>query len=120
MANRYSRTNLIGIVYPTEGDLTPYLEVVDGRYVRFLKELKFERSFIVTDSAAGRLEFISYQLYKTIDLWWVIGLYNGIVNPFKEVIAGKLLRVPTRASIDNFFKTIEASKQSTSRITVLS
>lgn len=117
MANRYSRTNLISIVQSDSGS---YLEMVDGNFVRFLSELKYDKSFMVTEAVAGRLEFISYQLYKTINLWWVIGLYNGIVNPFKEVVAGKIIKIPTKDSIDSYFKKIESNKQSTSRVTVLS
>ena len=120
MATRYSRTNLINIVTPTEGDTTPYLEVVDGKFIRFLNELKYDRSYMVTDAAAGRLEYISYQIYGTIQLWWVIGLYNGIINPIKDVIAGKILRVPTKESIDVYFNKVEDSNQNQSRITVLS
>jgi LysM repeat protein len=39
--------------------------------------------------------FISYKLYKTIHMWWVICLVNKINNPTSPLTAGTPLKVPT-------------------------
>ena len=37
---------------------------------------------------------ISYKFYKTIELWWLICKFNGIRNPIKELIPGKVIKIP--------------------------
>lgn len=33
-------------------------------------------------------ENISYKYYGTVNLWWVIALFNEVVNPFEELEVG--------------------------------
>lgn len=40
------------------------------------------------------LPFISFKLFNTIHVWWVICLANKINDPTKELIPGEVLRVP--------------------------
>lgn len=32
-----------------------------------------------------KLEDISYNLYETVDFWWIIAIFNGIKNPFYDL-----------------------------------
>lgn len=36
---------------------------------------------------------ISYKLYGTLNLWWLICLYNEITNPFKPIKSKDVLKV---------------------------
>ncbi|MDX1702636.1 MAG: hypothetical protein R3250_18540, partial [Melioribacteraceae bacterium] len=36
---------------------------------------------------------VSYNLYQTPFLWWVIALINNITNPFEELEDGDILNV---------------------------
>ena len=48
----------------------------------------------VTNGQEFRLDLISYDIYGTATLWWVIALVNEIRNPFVKPKVGDLLRVP--------------------------
>lgn len=36
---------------------------------------------------------ISYKMYGTMDLWWLICAYNQIINPIEKPEAGKKLKI---------------------------
>lgn len=39
--------------------------------------------------------YISYKLFSTIHVWWVIALANQIINPIKPLESGTILKIPT-------------------------
>lgn len=43
----------------------------------------------------GRPELLGYVFYGDIGMWWVIAQYNGILDPHAELVAGKILLIPT-------------------------
>lgn len=38
-------------------------------------------------------ENISYDIYQTVYLWWIICLINDVINPFEEIDDGKNIKV---------------------------
>lgn len=56
----------------------------------------------------GRPDLLGYLFYGDPGLWWVIALYNGIIDPTEELITGKLLLIPLRERVEAelFSKTI--------------
>jgi hypothetical protein len=74
---------------------------------RETKFLNIFRSYIANDNVFSQVAFfetyevsngeywdnVSYNLYKTPFLWWVIALLNNIVNPFEELEDGDILNV---------------------------
>ena len=50
---------------------------------------------------------ISYKVYNTIDLWWLICKFNNVKNPFKELTVGKILRIPSEELVDIILETIK-------------
>lgn len=54
---------------------------------------------------------ISYNAYKTIELWWLILLTNKIQNPFKLPATGTVLAVIKPQYIPDILKEINASLQ---------
>lgn len=80
-----------------------YVEVLDhlgaGYNLIFDQDIQFEE-FMISESNAGRLDIISWLSYQTVDYWWVIGYFNGIVNPFYELTPGRIIRIPDKSTID--------------------
>jgi hypothetical protein len=51
---------------------------------------------------------ISFKFYDTTKLWWLLCKFNDIKNPFSELEAGQIIRVPKQEivnSILNILKT---------------
>lgn len=42
----------------------------------------------------GRLDLVAVRVYRNQDLWWVLGYYNSIVDPFTQTPVGTSLRYP--------------------------
>ena len=59
----------------------------------------------VTQAMSGRLDLLSYELYGTSDLWWVICDLNQIVDPMTEANTGAQLRVPRRDRLFSVLST---------------
>jgi len=51
---------------------------------------------------------VAYQLYGTPNLWWVVALFNDVVNPFEELQGGTSIKVLKPEHIFTLFKDMEA------------
>lgn len=74
---------------------------------RETKFLNIFRSYIYNENIFSEVAFfetyevsngeywdnVSYNLYETPFLWWVIALLNNIINPFEELEDGQILNV---------------------------
>jgi len=52
------------------------------------------------------LDNISTQFYKTPYLWWIVAVFNNIINPYEELEEGKVLRVLKYNNIYTIFDDI--------------
>lgn len=50
--------------------------------------------------------FISYKLFKTTGVWWVITLANQILDPTQPLEVGTALKIPTLSIIREIIKQI--------------
>ena len=58
----------------------------------------------ITDSDLMRPDLISYQVYGTVDYWWIICYLNQIHNPFSDIKIGMVLAIPNVLDIFQFAK----------------
>ena len=49
-----------------------------------------------------RLDLLSYQFYRTPELWWVLALVNDILSPFDDIEIGDVLRVPSLSTVTTY------------------
>jgi len=50
---------------------------------------------------------ISYKMYQTYELWWLICKFNKIKNPFTELEEGKVLKIPSKELVEVILNTIK-------------
>lgn len=50
--------------------------------------------YVLEAGDVARPDMISYKMYKTPELYWVILSVNGILDPFEGMYPGMLLRIP--------------------------
>lgn len=118
MATTYNRLQFLETV-EIEGE-DSYISPISGNYIRFLSLLKHDNQYLITDSDSSNLPLISFRNYGNIDLWWVIGVYNGIKNPFTELTAGTLINIPTITSINDYFEAMKKNNANANKVVVLS
>lgn len=97
----YDRSTYLPIKYiTTDAGRVKALDLYSARYSEALRGISNFTSFQVTDDVEHRLDIISNKAYGTPDLWWVIGVYNGVLNPMWELLTGSYLRIPARADVE--------------------
>lgn len=64
-------------------------------------DLKITRQFKIKGYNQFRADLISYEIYETPDVWWLILLANDIVDPFEELYMGRVLDIP---SLSDYYK----------------
>ncbi len=77
------------------------------------------KKFVIPDNLDERLFYnvtlpngtplttFSYNLYGTIDLWWLILIINNITNPIKDLPVGKKLRLLKPQFIEQILDSIQ-------------
>jgi hypothetical protein len=72
-------------------------------------------SYTVEDFYAGRLDLIASVFYNEPRWWWIIAQYNSILDPFAEIVPGRVLLIPTKDRISAVLSAkmggIESKKQ---------
>lgn len=57
--------------------------------------------YYVEKKYEGSPHLLGYIFYGDTGLWWVICLYNTIIDPIEEIIEGKALLIPTKGRINS-------------------
>jgi len=58
--------------------------------------------FLVAGKYVARLDLISMDAYGTDNFWWVIAKFNGICDPFTELVAGSVIEIPSLRNINTY------------------
>lgn len=61
--------------------------------------------YTVSSSEAHRPDLVSLACYGRVDWWLVICLFNGIINPIKEMEMGRQLQIPDFAEVNRLLKS---------------
>jgi hypothetical protein len=63
-------------------------------------------SYVVEKKFVGRLDLITALLLVEPRYWWVVAQYNNILDPYGEIVEGRILYIPTLDRV----KTLLAGK----------
>lgn len=58
-----------------------------------------DQQYIVERRFKGRLDLIAAAYLGDPRLWWVIAMLNGILDPYHEVVEGRILRIPSDSRV---------------------
>lgn len=78
-------------------------ETANG-FIEWWERTEFEQDpsdivYTVENFYEGRLDLISSVFYNEPRWWWVLAQYNNILNPFSEVVAGRVLLIPSKSRL---------------------
>lgn len=112
-AGKFSRVNLKTVIVPDVDDplgSEEYLSLLDGTYTQFMRALILTDNHTVQMDEVANLPLIAFRWYKNINLWWLIGMVNGIIDPYLEITAGKIIRMPSLSSIEDYFRQVKKAQ----------
>ena len=52
---------------------------------------------------------ISYNMFRTTKLWWLLCKFNGVVDPFTELVPGSSIRIPGDKILDEVLQILNNS-----------
>lgn len=86
------------------------LDMLRVKYTDIKFALNATRKVIVSDPYEANLPGIAYKLWGDPDYgyWWVLGLFNGIIDPIEDMPTGKELLVP---NIDEVKKYLQSTSE---------
>lgn len=64
-----------------------------------IRQLPLEKEIVLIDGLQTRLDLVSYQQYGTSDLWWLIAIYNEILDVTDTSLQILKLKLPSLADI---------------------
>ena len=75
--------------------------------------------YIMEAKYEGRADLLGYLFYGDPLLWWVIGVYNSILDPIEELVQGKILLIPLKERVESqlFSKTKNLGGITSTRVT---
>ena len=112
LAKKYSRENFLNI-FMNNG--TPELDLSSGDFELMFRTTIKPRLYQLDTYEEFRPDVISFRCYKNTQVWWILMKYNDIIDPFNELVAGLVLKVPDFKDIQNFQREIKKLKSSQKR-----
>ena len=67
-------------------------------FISQLKKLDYKSTVTVTNR---ELDELALDVYETEDLWWVLAIYNDVINPYD--FSNNLLYAPSKVDLEKLF-----------------
>lgn len=99
--NKYNIENYIH--YEEKLGIYDYLK--SSKFINELRDLDFETTVIRENR---EIDEISLEVYDTELLWWVITIYNNIIDPL-DLPSNLILYVPSKSDIEKLFLNYQDS-----------
>lgn len=98
-------------------ELERYMEYTDNYDIltsAFLLELKniSPSGRYVVNGQDSRPDLVSYEIYKDVQYWWIILLYNEL-SSISELVTGLELKYPSQSDLEQYYFSLK-SRQATS------
>jgi len=90
--NKYSR-------YVQGGTTSSNAIGLDWWERRILPKDDSDLIYYVENAYEHRIDLISEAFYGDGRYWWVIAQFNDLIDPYSEVVAGRLLVLPTQSRL---------------------
>ncbi len=73
--------------------------------------------YVVTQAERGRPDLVSFHNYKSVHLWWIVLVYNGLQS-YRDIVEGITLKIPTSGQIVKYL-TLSAQTSKTLKTFVI-
>ncbi len=94
------------------------LDYLSAKYKNIKDLLPAKQSYTLSDFDESNLPGLAYKFYGDTGYWWIIGLYNGIIDPISGLTPGTVLQLPSLADINSLLTAQDSQKLTTSSVTI--
>lgn len=103
--------NLNRSAYLSRGTDTKSLDYLTAKYLNIRYIVPARESFVVTQADNANSPGIAFDYYGSADYWWIICMFNGILDPVEDLTPGRVLQLPSLADINAFLSLKETEGQ---------
>jgi len=69
------------------------IDILDSDFIDKLKKIKGYNEIMIQNDYIN-LDQYAYEYYHDYNKWWMIGIFNNIIDPFEKVEGQKIIRIP--------------------------
>lgn len=92
----------------------PALDYLSAKYKNIRFALPAKISMVIDHSNVANSPGIAHLAYGDKNYWWVICLFNGIIDPIADIESGTTLQLPALADINAFLSSQDQQDLTTS------
>jgi len=93
----YSRYNYYDILYDYEA--RGYILGLGYNNIPYFEETDNDMYYTIEPQYQYRPDLLALKFYGSEYLWWVIVKANNLSHPLKELVAGKVIRIPAASRV---------------------
>jgi hypothetical protein len=84
-------------------DNTTELDILNSTYANIRYSATVETKITIDSKYEANLPGLAYDYYGNQELWRAILAFNGLEDPFNDIIVGVEIYLPSLASIESYF-----------------
>lgn len=90
------------------------LNYLSAKYKNITFRIEPKQHFTVTHADTANAPGLAHLIYGDKGYWWVLCMYNGILDPLEEIAPGRMLKLPSLSDINNFLTSQDNNVVNTS------
>lgn len=94
------------------------LDYLSAKYINIKQILTPEQSYVVTQSDEANAPGLAFRFYGDRGYWWVLCLYNGILDPITGFEPGTVIQIPNLADINALLSSQDEQQLLASTVTI--
>ena len=63
------------------------------------------RLYQLTESDIQRPDMISYKLYNSVGMWWLLMKYNKVEDIWNDLFVGMILEAPQKSELEEYYRS---------------
>jgi len=75
-------------------------DILVSDFIDGLKKLTPVGAIKVSAENAGHAEYISWDLWDDVSMWWILCEYNDLIDPFNDFTVGTLIQYPSVSALE--------------------
>lgn len=93
------------------------LNYLSAKYKNIRYLLPAKQNYTVTSADEANAPGLAFSIYGDVGYWWLLCMYNGIIDPIEDIAPGTVLRLPSLNDINNFL-TSQDEKVTANTVTI--
>lgn len=94
------------------------LDYLSAKYKNIKQILTPDESYVITQSDEANAPGLAFRFYGDRSYWWVLCLYNGIIDPILGFEPGQVIQIPNLADINALLSSQSEQQLTASSVTI--